>query len=178
MDIQALRVFQLLYIHQQHHPVEVNNTINAWFRYVPLVVNTSWSFSPSNMNPTKNQGWTKVAGRVSSSCSASGTRHVNLVTNLDISHEWGKDQEVFTTSVVLCVCFVDRCLSFCTFSFGHCVVCSSSIYIFWLPLWYLQTLLRWMLYSKIGICCFSSKHASLRSENKDWLARNQKNVWA
>jgi hypothetical protein len=22
-------------------------------------------------------------------------------------------------------CFVDRCLSFCTFSFGHCVVCSS-----------------------------------------------------
>ena len=25
--------------------------------------------------------------------------------------------------------------------FGHCVVCSSSIYGFWLPLWYLQTLL-------------------------------------
>jgi hypothetical protein len=24
--------------------------------------------------------------------------------------------------------FVDRCLSFCTFSFDHCVVCSSSIY--------------------------------------------------
>jgi hypothetical protein len=30
-----------------------------------------------------------------------------------------------TRSLVLCVCFVDRCLSFCTFSFGHCVVCSS-----------------------------------------------------
>jgi hypothetical protein len=28
-------------------------------------------------------------------------------------------------SLVLCVCFVDRCLSFCTFSFGHCVVCPS-----------------------------------------------------
>ena len=28
---------------------------------------------------------------------------------------------------------------FCTFSFVHCVVCSSSIYRFWLPLWYLQT---------------------------------------
>jgi hypothetical protein len=42
-------------------------------------------------------------------------------------------------SLVLCVCFVDRCLSFCTFSFGHCVVC-SSLYGFWLPLWYLQTL--------------------------------------
>ena len=42
-----------------------------------------------------------------------------------------------TRSLVLYVCFVDRCLSFCTF----CVVCSSSIYGFWLPLWYLQTLL-------------------------------------
>ena len=30
-----------------------------------------------------------------------------------------------TRSLALCVCFVDRCLSFCTFSFGHCVVCSS-----------------------------------------------------
>ena len=38
-----------------------------------------------------------------------------------------------TRSLVLYVCFVDRCLSFCTFSFGHCVVCSSSIYRFWLP---------------------------------------------
>ena len=46
-----------------------------------------------------------------------------------------------TRSLDLCVCFVDRCLSFCTFSFGHYVVCSSSIYGFWLPLWYLQTLL-------------------------------------
>jgi hypothetical protein len=47
-----------------------------------------------------------------------------------------------TRSLVLRVCFVDRCLSFCTFSFGNCVVCSSSIYGFWLPLWYLQTLLN------------------------------------
>ena len=31
-------------------------------------------------------------------------------------------------SLVLYVCFVDRWFSFCTFSFGHCVVCSSSIY--------------------------------------------------
>jgi len=47
-----------------------------------------------------------------------------------------------TRSLVLWVCFVDRCLSFCTFIFGHCVVCSSSIYRLWLPLWYLQTLLN------------------------------------
>jgi hypothetical protein len=33
-----------------------------------------------------------------------------------------------TRSLVLCVCFVDRCFSFCLFSFGHCVVCPSSIY--------------------------------------------------
>jgi hypothetical protein len=45
----------------------------------------------------------------------------------------------FTRSLVLCVCFVNRCLSFCTFSFGHCVVSSSSIYGFWLPLLYLET---------------------------------------
>ena len=41
-----------------------------------------------------------------------------------------------TWSLVLWACFIDRCLSFCTF-LGHCVVCSSSIYRFWLPLWYL-----------------------------------------
>ena len=47
-----------------------------------------------------------------------------------------------TESLVLCVCFVDRCLFFCTFSFDHySVVCSSSIYGFWLALWYLQTVL-------------------------------------
>ena len=44
-----------------------------------------------------------------------------------------------TRSLVVYVCFVDRCLFFCTFSFGHCVVCSSSIFGFWLHLWYLQT---------------------------------------
>ena len=44
-----------------------------------------------------------------------------------------------TRSLVLFVCFVDSCLSFYTFSFGHCIVCSSSTYEFWLPLWYLQT---------------------------------------
>ena len=38
-----------------------------------------------------------------------------------------------TRSLVLYVCFVDRCLSFCTFFFGHWAVCSSSIYGFWLP---------------------------------------------
>ena len=29
---------------------------------------------------------------------------------------------------------------------------------------------------KIGICCFSAKHAALRRNSKNWLARNQNNV--
>jgi hypothetical protein len=29
---------------------------------------------------------------------------------------------------------------------------------------------------KIGIYCFSAKHAALRSKSKDWLAQNQNNV--
>ena len=33
-----------------------------------------------------------------------------------------------TRFLVSCVCFVDRCLSFCIFSFGDCVVCFSFIY--------------------------------------------------
>ena len=45
-----------------------------------------------------------------------------------------------TRSWVLYVCLVDRFLPFCPFSFGHCAVC-PSIYGFWLPLWYLKTLI-------------------------------------
>jgi hypothetical protein len=29
---------------------------------------------------------------------------------------------------------------------------------------------------KIGMCCFSAKHAALRRKSKDWLARDQNNV--
>jgi hypothetical protein len=48
--------------------------------------------------PSKYGGELRFFGRVSSSCSTSGTRCVNLVTNPVISHEWGKDREVLTTS--------------------------------------------------------------------------------
>jgi len=34
-------------------------------------------------------------------------------------------------SLVLCIYFVDRCFSFCTFSFDHYVVWSYSIHRFW-----------------------------------------------
>ena len=30
---------------------------------------------------------------------------------------------------------------------------------------------------KIAICCFSAKRAALRSKSKDWLPRNQDNVY-
>jgi hypothetical protein len=29
---------------------------------------------------------------------------------------------------------------------------------------------------KMGICCFSTKHAALRRKSKGWLAQNQNNV--
>jgi hypothetical protein len=76
--------------------------------------------------PLKIGGELRCSGRVISSCSTSGNQRGNLVTNPVINHERGKDREVFTTS---------------NFSFGHCVVC-SSIYVLWLPLWYLQAFLK------------------------------------
>ena len=47
--------------------------------------------------PLKTGCELRCSGRVSSSCSTSGTRRVNLVTNPVISREWGKNREVFTT---------------------------------------------------------------------------------
>ena len=43
--------------------------------------------------PLKPGGELRCSGRVSSSCSTSGTRRVNLVTNPVISHERGKDRK-------------------------------------------------------------------------------------
>jgi hypothetical protein len=47
-------------------------------------------------------------------------------------------------------CIIGRCLFFCPFSFDYCVFC-PTICGFWLPLWYLQTLLmitlRWWFLS-------------------------------
>ena len=40
--------------------------------------------------PLKSRGELWCSGRVSSSCSTSGTRRINLVTNPVISREWGK----------------------------------------------------------------------------------------
>ena len=99
--------------------------------YVPLVVNTSRSFPHS---------WliTWFVTRL--------TRQVSLVEQeLLTLPEHMSSPPVFsgvrvTRSLVLYVCFVYRCLSFCSFSFGHCVLC-PSIYGFWWPLWYLELFL-------------------------------------
>jgi hypothetical protein len=111
--------------------------------YVPLVVSTSRSFPHS---------WF-ITGLVTRL-----TRRVPLVEQeLLILPEHLSSLPVFsgvraTRSLVLCVCFVDHCLSFCTFSFGHGVVSFSSIYGFWLPLWYLQTVLFIPRYRSLFHC--------------------------
>jgi hypothetical protein len=71
-------------------------------------------------------------------------------------------------------------LSFCTFSFSHCVVCSSLTYRFWLPLWYLQALLtifrRWtqtpmkskqFLFLIRHLSCYSYSHRTPLSVIKE-----------
>ena len=49
----------------------------------------------STRHTQKTRGEIRCSGRVSTSCSTSGTSRVNLVTNPLISHECGKDWEVF-----------------------------------------------------------------------------------
>jgi hypothetical protein len=81
---------------------------------VPLVVSTSRFFPHSwlitgfvnrltQRMPLVEQELLTFLGHLSSPPSFSGIR--------------------VTRSLVVCVCFVDRCLSLCPFSFGHCVFC-------------------------------------------------------
>ena len=96
-----------------------NICVTNYYGYVPLVVSTSQFFPHS---------WliTDFVTRL--------IRRVPLVEQkLLILREHLCSFSVFswvrvTRSLVLFLCFIDRCLSFCTFSFGDCVVCSSSDY--------------------------------------------------
>ena len=58
------------------------------------------------------------------------TRRVSLVEQEQLTlPEHLSSPPVFgEVRVTLYECFVDRCLSFCAFVFGHCIVCSSTIY--------------------------------------------------
>ena len=92
--------------------------------YVPLVVNTSRSFPHSLL----------ITGFVTRL-----TRRMPLVEPelITLPEHLSSPPDIsgvrVTRSLVVYACFVDRCLSFCTFSIDQCVVCSSSIYGFWLP---------------------------------------------
>ena len=87
--------------------------------YVPLVVNISRLFPHSRL----------ITGFVTRL-----TRRVPPVEQeLLTLPEHPRSPPIFTgarvtRSLVLYACFVDRCLSICTLSSGHCIVCSSSIY--------------------------------------------------
>ena len=63
--------------------------------------------------------------------------------------------------LVLCVCFVDRCLSFCSFSFDHCIVCSSSVYGFCWQLLYNVIIIITKVLSISGIGAYTINGSTL-----------------
>jgi hypothetical protein len=67
--------------------------------------------------------------------------------------------------------FVDRCLSFCIFSFGHCVVCSSSIDGFWLHLWYRLFFFDWWILIT-PLVSSNSSYRLHRDNSIDWNIDN------
>ena len=111
--------------------------------YVPFVVNTSRFFPHSWLITGFVTRLTRRAPPVEQKLSTL-PEHLSLPPVFSEVH--------VTPSLVLCVCFVNRCWFFCPFSFGHCVIC-PSIYGFWLPLLYLQTL---VMYAYIFFIRFST----------------------
>jgi hypothetical protein len=71
-------------------------------------------------------------------CGAAGTAYPS---------GWSVSTQGVARSLVFCVMF---CISFCSLSFGHCVVC-ALMYDFWLPIWYLQIFLTFGCCSEIGV---------------------------
>jgi hypothetical protein len=55
-----------------------------------------YSQRSSKTSPTKDRGELERSRRVCRSCSTSGTRRVNLVTNKIITREWVRNREVLT----------------------------------------------------------------------------------
>ena len=97
----------------------------------------------------------RCSGRISSSVPhMTPTALLEVIVKLLTLPEHLSSPPVFsgvcvTRSLVLCVCFVDRSLSFCLFSFGHCVVCSSSIYGFCLPFGIFKLFLNRVIRKKV-----------------------------
>jgi hypothetical protein len=89
----------------------VNPNIHQFIN-VSLVIRNTQSLGPSisydkgNINNTiSNQVY---YGRISGSCFTIATRHVTLVTNLVISHEWGKDRVFLMTRETLIIPLATR----------------------------------------------------------------------
>jgi hypothetical protein len=122
--------------------------------YVPFILNTSRSFPHS---------WliTEFVTRL--------TQRVPLVEQeqLTLQEHLGSHQDFsgarVTRSLVLCVCFVGRCSSLCTFSFAHCVICPSSIFRFLFFLWYHQTVY-------LSRSCWGVLDTTLCDQVCQWLA--------
>ena len=111
--------------------------------YVPLVVNTSQSFPHS---------WL-ITGIVTRLTWRVLLVEQELTLPEHLSSPPGFSGVCVTRPLVLYVFFVNGCLSFCAFSFDHCVVC-SSIYCFWMPLWQSSKLdfrIYWAKNTKIRI---------------------------
>jgi hypothetical protein len=65
-------------------------------------------------------------------------------------------------SLVFCALLYRSLLVF--ICFGHCIICPSLIYGFWLPLWYLQTFLfNYLKYNILGcmICCYFKRRSKI-----------------
>jgi hypothetical protein len=90
----------LLYIKTQQ---AIYQYIHTWctvrhlccLRYYEYVY-TSKTKDRATRIPLKTGDEPMFSGKVSSSCTTSGTRRATLVTNPVISHEWGKDQVMLT----------------------------------------------------------------------------------
>ena len=84
--------------------------------YVPLVASASRSFPHSRL----------IAGFVTRLTRRVPREEQELLTLPDhLSSPPVFSWVRVTRSLALYICFVDRCLPFCPFSFDHCVVCSS-----------------------------------------------------
>jgi hypothetical protein len=90
----------LLYTHL-HINFHTNITllwIHIWYSLVFLHFIYNKTKNRVTQIPPQTEGERRCSGRVCSYCSISDTCHVSLIRNPVISHEWGKDREVFTVS--------------------------------------------------------------------------------
>jgi hypothetical protein len=74
--------------------------------------------------------------------------------NLSFTYNNTSSYSIFSFMFMFCI----SSLSLCAFSFGHCVVCSSSLYEFWLPLWCIRAPLPTIYDTKMETWKMEYKH--------------------